>query len=633
MSIFDHSVIEPREVPEREESTDSKLLRSATSGNVRASDIRAVDARAADARATLDLQTPGVRGWFERRRNERRRQERRDGSASRAKPTWQRWVDLYMAPAAARNEAEGEENHEETREAELIVAIFRTLVLLIAVFGPQLLHRGGTSDRDHHEIWLAAVAGLYNILTGLGCLFPSRYGLRRPFIVTMDLLLITLWIQLTGQWELRPFYYIVVVVAAMWYRVLGGLLAASFCNFFFLYIWSRAAADSVLQNPPVFTTNMAINTAMLFFVGCLVGYIAEAQERERERRLEDQLLIANYQREIDLSSQLQPALLGAQFAHADAPAWNSDSMSSPEAVGAQPVPELQVGAAMKTARTLGGGDYFDLIPLSEGRLGLCIADVSGKSVRAQARLPLLKYSLRALAPLYLQPDKLIERLNETLSPDLQPELYIALCYIVLDPRRETLSWCNAGHIAPLLLMPPQTNSTTRSTLVMINPESETQSTAEPTLAAPQPTALETDGPAVGMFPDMLYESHSLPWCPGSQLLLYTDGFSDAFSYRGSEDGEAQVHKLVARVQVEAQREAREVAQELVDLASAVLDDSNVLERAQSAFAHTPFKYDEELSGDPDPKHRDDITVVLVRYTNSDNRPRVLVADATTPETK
>jgi serine phosphatase RsbU (regulator of sigma subunit) len=111
---------------------------------------------------------------------------------------------------------------------------------------------------------------------------------------------------------------------------------------------------------------------------------------------------------------------------------------------------LQLGAIMQPAREFGGGDYFDLIPLEGGRTALCIADVAGKSVRAQARLPLLKYALRALAPLHLEADVLVKRLNETLSPDLQNELFIGLCYIVLDPRAGRLSWCNAGHIAPLL---------------------------------------------------------------------------------------------------------------------------------------------------------------------------------------
>jgi serine phosphatase RsbU (regulator of sigma subunit) len=504
----------------------------------------------------------------------------------------------------ASSHANEGENAPETREAELIVAVFRTLVLLGVLVGPRIL--GLPVTLQVGEIWLAAVAGLYNIVTALGCLLPSRYGLRRPFIVAMDLLLITLWIQLSGHWELRPFYTIVVVVAAMWFRVLGGVVTAAFCNFFFLYIWFRAAAESF--SGPILSTTMALNTAMPFLVGALVGYIAESQERERERRLEDQLLIANYQREIDLSAQLQSALVSPAV-------WRSEAMGarltpgqSAEVTGATRddmtsagtlLPSeaaLEVGAAMKSARTLGGGDYFDLIPLGDGRTGVCIADVSGKSVRAQARIPLLKYALRALAPLHPQPAELVERLNATLAPDLQPELYIAFCYVVFDPKRESLTWCNAGHIAPMLLQPRAIGNGT-------DEEGSTEVRFK---------RLKTHGPALGMFPDLEYQSLTVEWKPGDNLLFFTDGLTDAFSYRGSEDGEAQLKKLASRLPQQEGRSAREVAQEMLDLASAVLDSETPLERGLGELSRT-LRYEDEIE---DKRHRDDVTVVLARFVES-----------------
>ena len=496
-------------------------------------------------------------------------------------------IPLASAASAARAGGWGQvESPVEAREAELIVALFRTLVLLSVLIGPRLL--GVPVTYQIGEIWLAAVAGIYNIVTALGSLLPTRYGLRRPFIVAMDLLLITLWIQLSGQWELRPFYVVVVVVAALWFRVFGGVLTAAFCNFFFLFIWFRAQADPDFAQPHLVSGTLAIHIAMLFLVGCLVGSIAEAQERERERRLEDQLLIANYQREIDLSAQLQPSLIASH--------WLEEGAQAP---GAQVVGQLlpaeaalEIGAAMQSARSLGGGDYFDLIPLGEGRTGICIADVSGKSVRAQARLPLLKYSLRALAPLYTQPEKLVERLNATLSPDLQPELYIAFCYIVLDPRAQVLAWCNAGHIAPLLLQ----NCGAAGGLEI--------------------TRLKTHGPALGMFPDAQYASPSarreMAWQQGDELLLYTDGLTDALSYRNSEDGEAQLKKLATRLCEQKDRPARELAREMVSLATAILDSASPLQRAQGVLNQISEGGRHEGEAEAG-RHRDDITLVLARF--------------------
>jgi hypothetical protein len=253
---------------------------------------------------------------------------------------------------------------------------------------------------------------------------------------------------------------------------------------------------------------------------------------------------------------------------------------------------------------------------------LCIADVSGKSARAQARLPLLKYSLRALAPLYDAPEKLVDRLNETLAPDLGPELFIALCYVILDPQRSRLMWCNAGHIAPLLISRQTTAAASNSA-----------SANDPLLE------LGANGPPLGMFPELPYRSGSLPWCPGDELLMFTDGLTDAFSYGASEDGEAQVRHLAARLmaaptppgEVAAPadppknatelRPVRAVAQELVDLATTVLDVTEVKPGGLRSLLPALHR-GKAVSGGPRPPHRDDVTVVLARF----RRPAPAVAE-------
>ncbi|MBV9469031.1 MAG: serine/threonine-protein phosphatase [Abitibacteriaceae bacterium] len=509
-----------------------------------------------------------------------------------------------VAPVAKTREIGSERASEDpssTQDAELIVAVFRTMVLIFALVLPRIFPVPSTYN---NQIWLAALTGVYNIATGIACIYPSRLGLRRPFIVIMDGLLITAWIRFSDQWELFPFYYVVVVIAAMWFRVLGGVLAAAFsCFFFFLFFWGGVAGDPTQARGPVLPIPLALNAAILFLVGALVGYIAEAQERERERRLEGQLLIANYEREIDLATQLQPLLISSQWAGGSAEAGEiggvGETANPLKVLGKTLDPALEIGAAMKSARTLGGGDYFDVIPLDEARTALCIADVSGKSARAQARLPLLKYALRALAPLYPSADAvgaLMNRLNEILAPDLQPEYFIAFCYLVLDSRQQTITWCNAGHIAPLLL-PHQPASP----------------------GAPF-AALDACGPPLGMFPEMTYTTRSAPWCPGDQLLLFTDGLTDAFSYEASEDGEAQVRQLALRLTSKTAAadadnypllSVQQIAQEFLDLASTILDETalpaNQVQALLSPLLRRSATLNEAGAG-----HRDDITVVLVR---------------------
>ncbi len=514
-----------------------------------------------------------------------------------------------------------------TPDVELIVAGFRTLVLLVALFVPRLFNRSAPYSIE--LISLAAIAGIYNLVVVFAYLSPGPFGLRRPLIVALDILLITLWIRVSGQWELFPLYYIVVVVAAMWGRVFGGVLTASFCNFFFLLLWARAAGDP--RTPMLFSTAFALNVASLWLVGCLVGYIAEAQERERVRRLEGQLLVANYQREIDIATQLQPLLMPTQWiagGAADTPhdtasqtpdtepgtvravgatasgaaasgAPSASALADVRPLPAMPDPTLQLGAAMKPARAFGGGDYFDVIPLGGGRTALCIADVSGKSVRAQARLPLLKYALRALAPLYPEPDALVKRLNETLAPDLQSELFIGLCYIVLDPRHHRLTWCNAGHIAPLLL-PHRA------------PSSDKASSSNPSSGKgayhPAVMALETDGPALGPFPEISYTEQSLPWRPGDHLLLFTDGLSDALSQGGNEDGEERLRHIALAMDETSWHEPHAVAQRLIDLAGEALEETISL---RSHFSPL-LRHNDPMFTAGDVR-RDDMTVVVARH--------------------
>jgi hypothetical protein len=446
--------------------------------------------------------------------------------------------------------SDASEQNSEIKDAELILTAFRTLLLLILALAPRVLNIEEAYSRE--AIVLLLLGGIYNIGMAIASLFPSKFGVRRPIILAMDTTLISAWIHFSGRFELIPFYYVVVVVAAMWYRVFGGVVAAAVCNFLFLFLWGRMAGNFTLQQPPAFTSSMAINSTILFVIGILAGYIAEAQERERLRRLERELLIANYQNEIDISGEIQPLLLSRLDKNAHS--------------------GLDIGVQIRSARAAGGGDYLDAIPLPEGKTLLCIADVAGKSVRAQARVPLLKYSLRALAPLHSEPAELMARLQETLLPDLQNEFYIAICLIVLDAQYEELSYCNAGHIAPFMI---------RGNII---------------------TRLETTCPALGLFPEIPPKSKLQSWKRGDALLLFTDGLTDALSFGGTVDGEVQVDKLAQKIGVNAAIPAGEAAQELIQLSEAALDDK--------PFVAKHFTMGENIVGDK--VRRDDVAVLVAR---------------------
>ena len=474
-------------------------------------------------------------------------------------------------PKSASETLEPESGEHAIRDAELLLAALRMLLLLALAIAPRVLQIEEAYQPS--ALLLMAVAGVYNIFTIVASIYPARFRLRRALIVVMDATLISAWIHLSGRWDLLPFYYVVVVVAAMWYRVLGGVIMAAICNFLWLLLWARLAATPGMVRLPIFTLSMALNSILFFVIGALAGYIAEAQDREREQSLERELLIANYQTEIDLSGELQPLLLSR--------------LEKSGGAG-----NLDIGAALQSARDVGGGDYLDVIPLPNGTTLLCIADVSGKSIRAQARVPLLKYSLRALAPLHPHPAELMARLQTTLLPDLGPELYIAICLVVVDSEMESLTWCNAGHLAPLLV---------RGGVAASGGKGE--------ITADRPAELAATAPALGLFPESKIAQKTIGWNSGDALLMFTDGLPDALSYGGEFDGEAQVRALALALRESREQNApvptaAEAAQELVALAGVALGDKPFVARhftlARSSIAQAV--------------HRDDVAVLVARNT-------------------
>ncbi|RYX85864.1 serine/threonine-protein phosphatase [bacterium] len=440
---------------------------------------------------------------------------------------------------------------DDIRDAELLLAAFRTLLLVVLAVSPFVLRVDEAFTIP--AMSLMVLAGIYNIAMGVACLFPARFGVRRPIVLAMDTTLITAWVHLSGRFELVTLYFVVVVVAAMWFRVFGGVVAAAICNFLFLFLWGRIAAEAPLVGRlEPFPFGMAVNSALLFVIGALAGYISEAQERERNARLERELLIANYQHELDISGEMQPLLMGRP------------DFSTP----------FDFGLAFRSARATGGGDYLDVLPLPDGRVLCCIADVSGKSVRAQARVPLLKYSLRALAPLYPDPVDLMAHLQTTLAPDLGPDLYIAICLAAFDAPTKTISWCNAGHIPPLLV--PANGDVI-----------ELEATCAP----------------LGLWPEIEPQSKKTAFHPGDALLMATDGLSDALSFGGEVDGEAQVRLLTPRLVGENAISAPEAAQKMVELAEAALENNSFIARN--------FTMGEEL-GEPH-AYMDDVAVLVAYF--------------------
>jgi len=161
-----------------------------------------------------------------------------------------------------------------------------------------------------------------------------------------------------------------------------------------------------------------------------------------------------------------------------------------------------------------GGDWFDYIPLSDGRWALVLADVSGKGVPAALLMSATRGIVRSLAPLASGPGEVLGRVNQMLVEDFPAGRYVTMIYAVLDPAKRTLTFASAGHPWPLLCHGAD-----------VRP-------------------LHTDaGMPLGLLPCEFTE-HTVTFCHDFRLLFYTDGISEALNRAEEEFGSGRLMDFV-----------------------------------------------------------------------------------------
>jgi len=174
---------------------------------------------------------------------------------------------------------------------------------------------------------------------------------------------------------------------------------------------------------------------------------------------------------------------------------------------------LEVSGIWKPARTM-GGDYYDLIVLSERELAVCIGDVAGKGMPAALLMSGLQAAVRASAS--NSPRDLCERVRRVVVSSLSGGRFVTFFYATLDTAAMRLRWCNAGHNAPILAR-----------------------------ADGRIVRLAEGGPAFSrLFRTDRYEERELPLEPGDRLVLFTDGVSESSDASGELFGEGRIEELV-----------------------------------------------------------------------------------------
>jgi serine phosphatase RsbU (regulator of sigma subunit)/anti-sigma regulatory factor (Ser/Thr protein kinase) len=160
------------------------------------------------------------------------------------------------------------------------------------------------------------------------------------------------------------------------------------------------------------------------------------------------------------------------------------------------LPGWQVSAYYRPAREV-GGDFYDVIPLPDGRVAFVVGDVTDKGVPAALVMSATRSVLRASAQRLIEPGAVLERVNEHLCPDMPEKMFVTCLYGVLDPASGRLRFANAGHDLPYV------------------------KTADGVVE------LRARGMPLGLMHGMAYEEKEAVLEPGDSVLLHSDGVVEA----------------------------------------------------------------------------------------------------------
>ncbi len=232
-------------------------------------------------------------------------------------------------------------------------------------------------------------------------------------------------------------------------------------------------------------------------------------------RMKDRLETRNFELEREVQfGHVQQQAQEAELARAHEIQEHLLPRETPQLAG------FQIACAWQPAKAV-SGDYFDVFPVSDGQMGLCLADVSGKGVSAALLMANLQASVKAFAGTASSPAALCAKLNGILCGTIAPGKFVTFFYGVLDGKTQRLHYENAGHCLPLLVR------------------------ADGSIAMPA-----SYSGVLGLFSHWTYQDSELQLQPGDCLLLLTDGILEAADAREEEFGYQRLIDIVQRNRTE-----------------------------------------------------------------------------------
>ena len=183
-----------------------------------------------------------------------------------------------------------------------------------------------------------------------------------------------------------------------------------------------------------------------------------------------------------------------------------------------PCGSATLAAFTLAARTV-GGDYYDFLVLPGERIGLAVADVSGKGIAAALLMSVVQASLRVIsAESEVSAAQLAAKMNRFIYASTGANKYATFFYAQLEERTRRLRYVNAGHNPPYLV--------------------------RRTEAGVEVNELGAGGTVLGLFPEVDYEDAHVDLRPGDLLVAFTDGVTEAVNAEGDDFGEERLKALL-----------------------------------------------------------------------------------------
>ena len=166
-----------------------------------------------------------------------------------------------------------------------------------------------------------------------------------------------------------------------------------------------------------------------------------------------------------------------------------------------------------------GGDWFDFIQLPEGKLGIVLADVSGKGSAAALLMASTRSILRIYAEKNLPPGEVLKNVNRTLVKDFPKTKFVTIVYAIINPFDNSVVMANAGHLPPFLSDKDGVKTLSFETAFPLGIQEES------------------------------FEELSFKMTSGSGLLLYSDGITEAMNVSEELYGEERLQKAMGNPEI------------------------------------------------------------------------------------